>query len=122
LSEQAKLVLLQEKIKDAKNHERGGTISYIFGMVAVVIGFVMNAFPFSSPPWFGTVVIVVGAIIVIIGLWEHFHYWKRRNILMVELESMTWENLKCPKCGKVVPEGNHTFCPFCGSPLAPPPP
>ena len=26
---------------------------------------------------------------------------------------------KCPNCGKEIPQGNYTFCPFCGNSLKP---
>ena len=40
---------------------------------------------------------------------------KRREKRRQEAE----EKPKCPNCGKEIPQGNYTFCPFCGKSLKP---
>jgi small nuclear ribonucleoprotein (snRNP)-like protein len=45
------------------------------------------------------------------------------NLINIQLMRCQSENLKsgskCPICGKEIPQGNYTFCPFCGNSLKP---
>jgi hypothetical protein len=120
LSEQAKLTFLQEKIKDAKNRERSGHIFGLCGIILAVVGFTFYSYGWLG--WSPLALGIIGVIIAIFGIFENLFYSRERIRLMRELERMATKILTCSKCGKQIPQGNYTFCPFCGSPLTPPPP
>lgn len=113
LSEEARLVYLQEKIKDAKRHERSGWIAFIVGVIFAVIGFGFSDLIGLG----GTLIGVAGIILAIVGVFESFYFLYQYNKSMKELEKMAIPTPKCPKCGKELPKGDFTFCPFCGASL-----
>lgn len=121
MSEQANLTFLQEKIKDAKSHERSGITFMVLGIILAVIGFSFYGYGWVVG-WSLLVLGIVGVIMAIFGILENLFYFRVRIRLMRELERMAIKIPTCSKCGKQIPQGNYTFCPFCGSPLTPPPP
>lgn len=124
MSEQAKLAYLQEKIQDAKSHEKSGNIWACVGIGVAVVGFFLytSPLPADAPKWAMALMGVAGTVGAILGGAEHLYYLNQRDKLTKELEKLAFINPQCPKCGKATPQGNYTFCPFCGSPLTPPPP
>jgi hypothetical protein len=65
---------------------------------------------------------IVGVMMAIFGILENLFYFRERIRLMRELGTCWNLDSHTFKCGKQIPQGNYTFWPFCGSPLAPPPP
>lgn len=120
MSNEAKLVYIQEKMRETKRRERTAYVGAILGMGLAVVGFVL-----SDPRFLSTSGIVLGVIGIIGAVIEAISYavnMQRYDKLVDELGTMAKAIPTCPKCGKEIPKGNYTFCPFCGSPLIPPPP
>ena len=116
MSEQAKLAYLQEKIKDAKGHERGGMIVFVIGVFVTAIGFGLNPLIGSNA---GIPMEVGGLILAVIGSFRWFYYGYQNNKLMEQLRTLANVMPTCPNCGKAIPQGNYAFCPFCGTSLKP---
>ena len=122
MSEQAKTVLLQEKIQNAKNNRWVGVSLSVIGIVLVLVGAYLTFFPKQSVSIEDIgMVVFSGVIAMIAGGAVSSFYENKKTKLLEELEATTIKNPTCPKCGKAIPQGNYTFCPFCGSPLTPPP-
>lgn len=120
MSEDAKLAYLQEKIKDAKRNERLGPSGMVMGGVSVGAGVVFNIIWNNTVTYIGGILLIVlGIICFIVGIYMSGHYAGQYKNLMKELESMATSFPKCPKCGKELPKGNFTFCPFCSASLKP---
>ncbi len=123
MSEQAKIAALQEKIKEATRLRTIGFIIFalavICAMVGVVLYFISNTV--SAPTTYSTAAVALSVVPAVLGIFLVFDGNGKVQRLMKELESLGHETPVCPKCGKQIPEGNYTFCPFCGSPLTPPP-
>lgn len=113
MSEAAKIALLQEAMKEAKRNERGGFIACIVGVVVAVAGFsttwlVVNSFNLG----------IVGITVAAIGFVVYLYYARVYLRFVGQLVSMSSKSaVPCPRCGKALPEGEFTYCPFCGSPL-----
>jgi hypothetical protein len=118
LSEQARLVYLQEKMRQAKREERFGTLIFVTGVIFITIYTLLTQY---SPSPSGIWILVIGLVFAALGFAGIGYYSYQHMLLMKQLEKMTIKILTCPKCGKQIPQGNFTFCPFCGSPLLPPP-
>jgi hypothetical protein len=112
LSEQAKLVYLQERIRDTKRRERGGLASFVIGVILAAVGFGLNDPRFLGLG--GTLMGIGGVILAVIGSIEWLYYMYQYNRYMEDLKKMTVTIPKCPKCGRELPQGNFAFCPFCG--------
>jgi len=84
LSEQAKLALLQGKIKDAKNHERSGNIFSTLGIILTAIGFTVYAYGLRD--WSFLALGILGLFAVIPGIAENVYYGRMRMRLMRELK------------------------------------
>jgi hypothetical protein len=113
LSEQAKLTYLQEKIKEARSAQKGGWILFILGLADSVIGFGLS--PVSGQV--GILMGIVGIPLAGMGLGVVFYYIYQYNRLLEQLKLIATVTPKCPKCGKELPQGDLTFCPFCGTSL-----
>ncbi|MEM3551885.1 MAG: zinc ribbon domain-containing protein [Conexivisphaerales archaeon] len=113
MSEQAKLIYLQEKIKEAKGRERSGMIAFIAGVIVASIGFALGEV--LGEGW--TLMGIGGILAAVIGIVESFYYGYQHSKLLEQLKKMAEALPACPKCGKEIPQGNYAFCPFCGTPL-----
>lgn len=113
MSEQARLIYLQEKIKEAKGRERSGWIAFIIGVVFAVMGFGFSDFLGQG----GTLMGIGGILLAGIGAVESFYYTYQHSKLLEQLKKMATVTPTCPKCGKEIPQGNYAFCPFCGASL-----
>jgi hypothetical protein len=113
LSEAAKIALLQEAMKEAKRNERGGFVACIVGVVVAVAGFSTtwlagNSFNLG----------ILGITVAAIGFVVYLYYARVYLRFVGQLVSMSSKSaVPCPRCGKALPEGEFTYCPFCGSPL-----
>ena len=113
LSEAARIALLQEVMKEAKRNERGGFVVCIVGIIVSVAGFwttslARNAFNLG----------VLGIVIAAIGFVVYLYYARVYLRFVGQLASMvSRSSVRCPHCGKPLPEGEFAFCPFCGSQL-----
>jgi type III secretory pathway component EscS len=113
LSEAAKIALLQEAMKEAKRNERGGFVACIVGVVVAVAGFsttwlAENSFNLG----------ILGIAVAAIGFIVYLYYARVYLRFVGQLVSMSSKSaVPCPRCGKALPEGEFTYCPFCGSPL-----
>ena len=113
LSEQAKLIYLQERIKEAKEREKSGRITFIVGVVLATIGFGLGGILGLG----GTLIGMLGVLLAGIGFFELIYYTYQYYKLLDQLKKMATTFPTCPKCGKEIPQGNYAFCPFCGAPL-----
>lgn len=116
MSEQAKIAYIQEELKEAKGNQRHGSILVIVGAILTGAGFAL-ADVSQSALYLG----ILGVLLVVSGIVYGAYYVAKVTKLKEQLKTMAIKIVICPKCGKEIPEGNYTFCPFCGSPLAPPP-
>ena len=114
MSEEAKLVYLQEKLDEAKKRERSGWWAFIIGLIFAVFGYVFIDFQ----PTGGILLIICGVVLVAVGIVESWYLgFYQKTKLMEQLEKMAIKTPICPKCGKEIPKGNFKFCPFCGASL-----
>jgi len=119
LSDEAKLVYIQERMKETKRREQIASVCLMLGMILAIAGFV-----FSDPRFLGMNGIWIGVLGIILAIIEGISYAGNSyqySKLMQELKTMAKATPTCPKCGKEIPRGKFAFCPFCGSPLVPPP-
>jgi len=107
LSEQAELIYLQEKLKDARSYETIGAVMIFLGILVVGLGCFLS----------NSVLLIFGVVVISIGVAYSGYYGFQRFKLMEQLKKMSTLTSTCPKCGKEMPKGNFTFCPFCGSSL-----
>jgi hypothetical protein len=119
LSEQAKIASLQEKIKEERNNARNMGIVKYFMFAAAIFGFFfyLGGIGGWATLFLGTVC-VIGFLVFAIGEWGAI---RTKKELMRELDSMGVKVPTCPKCGRELRQEGLSFCPFCGSPLSPPP-
>jgi hypothetical protein len=112
LSEQAKLTYIQEELREARNNEKWGYLLGFLGAVLAGVGFGWG----SGLQALG----YLGILLAAFGFaWAIFCSY-RGSKLREQLKTMATKIPTCPKCGKQIPQGNYTFCPFCGSPLITP--
>ena len=119
MSEQARIASLQEKIKEARYGQILAMFAGAIGGIAAVLGFF--SYSQSIGEWTILFVGIGGAVILMSGVMGVWIYEGRMKKLMSELENISVRTTTCPKCGKQIPQANFAFCPFCGSPLTPPP-
>jgi uncharacterized paraquat-inducible protein A len=113
MSETAKIALLQEVMKEAKRNERGGFITCLVGVIVSVVGFSTTSLATNSIN-FG----IIGIAIAAIGFTIYLYYTRVYSRFVGQLVSLASKSaVPCPRCGKALPEGEFSFCPFCGSPL-----
>lgn len=117
MSEQAKWAHLQERIGEAARRERRGFTLFVAAMLMIVISLVLIVLLPPSP--IPVAVVIMSAFLTAVQNYLVKHYGNEKKRLMNELESFAFKNSMCPDCGKQVPEGNLTVCPFCGSSFAP---
>ena len=113
LSEQAEIAVLQEKMRQEKRKQTVDLLIGVFGMAFVVLLLIAR-----THVW----ILVLTIFVAVAGLGGYCYYRHRYKVLMAELERMSIKIPTCPKCGKQLPQGNYTFCPFCSSPITTPPP
>lgn len=114
MSEYAKLIFLQEKIKETKGEIRESMVLFIIGFFAVFLRFILPEVTHEpSYIW----ILIIGVLLTIFGGVRVSYYKHKYNLLMKQLEIMAIKIPKCPKCGKQIPQGSFAFCPFCGSAL-----
>lgn len=107
MSEEAKIAYLREKIAYARGQSRAGTALSFIGLFLAVISY----------GWLGDfnlTILGLGGVVVGACLGLYFDVQKAR--LLDQLKQMG-STLKCPDCGKQIPQGNFAFCPFCGANL-----
>ena len=115
MSEQARIAALQEKIKNSRSVERSANFAGIAGAVLSGIGFGLY---FNLSRVIGTQLLgVLGLIVMVLGLVGGQANKANTGKLIRELESIGAKIPTCPKCGGQIPQGNYTFCPFCGAEL-----
>jgi type III secretory pathway component EscS len=114
LSEAAKIALLQEVMKEAKQNERGGLVACIVGIIVSVAGFSTTSLAANS---FNLG--ILGIVIAAIGFVVYLYYARAYLRFVGQLASMVSKSsVPCPHCGKPLPKGEFAFCPFCGSQLS----
>jgi hypothetical protein len=112
-SEAARIALLQEIMRDAKRNERGGLLACLVGVVVSVAGFSTIHYADNSLN-----LGIVGLLIAAVGFTVYLHYARLYSRLVGQLAKIAFKSaVPCPKCGKMLPEGEFGFCPFCGSSL-----
>lgn len=115
LSEAARIALLQEMMRDAKRNERGGLLACLVGVIVSVAGFSTTTLAPNSLN-----LGIVGLLIAALGFTVYLHYARLYSRLVGQLAKIAFTSaVPCPKCGKMLPEGEFGFCPFCGSSLKP---
>jgi uncharacterized membrane protein YjjP (DUF1212 family) len=115
MSEQARIASLQEKIKEARNEERNYDIWASISGFSAGGGFALY-FSLNRDLFF-LVLGIAGVIGVLLFGTVSFLAKKTKTQLMKELDSLSMKVPTCQKCGKQIPQGNFTFCPFCGTAL-----
>jgi predicted RNA-binding Zn-ribbon protein involved in translation (DUF1610 family) len=108
---QTKSANLQEAAKKAKRGKITGWIALILGSVSLSIG--LNFFVDSM----SYVLILGGLVIAIIGFYSITASVRKEALLTKELYSPPKRALKCPSCGRKIPQENFGYCPFCGHKL-----
>ncbi|MGD0028630.1 MAG: hypothetical protein ABSC91_06805 [Candidatus Bathyarchaeia archaeon] len=116
MSEEEKVAYIQESIKQARSRVIAGGISLVCGAVFLVFA----AIAFSSLGAAAWVVGGIGVFLIVVGLSLSLYYANERSILQLQLKMRTTKTLTCRNCGKPIPQGKYTLCPFCGSALVPP--
>ena len=95
-----------------------GFVFYALAGILIVISIVLYLELGPYPIFVTTTAMSIA--VAVIGIFLVFHENGKKETLMKELESLAHRAPICPKCSKQIPQGNYTFCPFCGSPLTPP--
>ena len=119
MSEQTKLIYLQERIREARESENIGGMLFIIGIVLAIIGFIeFELSGIIEDMGLGWILIgILGIILAGYGLPAIIYYDRQYRKLLDQLKKMATTFPTCPKCGKEIPQGNYAFCPFCGAPL-----
>ena len=113
MSEAARIALLQEVMREAKRNERAGMAICIVGIVVAVAGFSTTSLASNSLN-----LGIVGLVIAALGFIVYLYYGRVYLRFVGQLASLASRSATpCPHCGKVLPEGELVFCPFCGSKL-----
>jgi hypothetical protein len=116
MSEEAKVAYIQESIKQARSRIIAGGISLVCGAVLLVFA----AIAFSSLGAAAWVVGCIGVFLIVFGLSLSLYYANERSILQLQLKGRATKTPTCRNCGKPIPQGKYTLCPFCGSALVQP--
>jgi hypothetical protein len=116
MSEETKIAYIQESIKQARSRVIAGGICLVCGAVFLVFA----AIAFSSLGAAAWVVGGIGAFLIVFGLSLSLYYANERSILQLQLKMRATKTPTCRNCGKPIPQGKYTLCPFCGSALVPP--
>ena len=116
MSEEGKVAYIQESIKEARSRVIAGGISLVCGTVLLVFA----AIAFSTLGAAAWVVGGIGVFLIVFGLSLSLFYANERSILQLQLKMRATKTLTCRNCGKPIPQGKYTVCPFCGSALVPP--
>jgi uncharacterized paraquat-inducible protein A len=115
LSEAARIALLQEMARDAKRSERAGLVVCLVGVVVSAAGFSTRSLAENSIN-----LGVVGLVIAAVGFVVYLHYARLYSRFVGQLAKIAFKSTTpCPECGKALPEGEFSFCPFCGSSIRP---
>jgi len=115
LSEAARIALIQEMMRDSKRSERGGLLICLVGVVVTVAGFSTISLARNSLE-----LGVVGLVIAAVGFGVYLHYSILYSRFVGQLAKIAFKcKTPCPQCGKELPEGELSFCPFCGSSIKP---
>jgi uncharacterized paraquat-inducible protein A len=113
LSEAARIALLQEMMRDAKRNERGGLLICLVGVVVSVAGFSTIHYAANSLN-----LGIVGLLVAALGFTVYLHYARLYSRFVGQLAKIAFKSaVPCPQCGKILPEGEFGFCPFCGASL-----
>jgi hypothetical protein len=115
LSEQAKVALIQEGIKEAKSSERTGFVLLMVG--ALLTGGGSAALKLSQDAWYA---VILGVVSAVFGFCYGAYHARKEGKLREQLKTMATDIQTCPKCCKEISQGKFAFCPFCDSPLTPP--
>lgn len=108
MSEQAKIVLLQEEIKDARIKQAAG-----FAMLIVFLGIASFASYIQFSEWY--LFLIFAAFGFGFGIWGVYEQAKASAFL----GNIAHGSLKCLSCGKeLLPDAGLVFCPYCGKKLS----
>jgi hypothetical protein len=113
MSDEAKVVFIQDRIKKSKSRIIAGGIIIFLGAMLAVFAFAL----LRGTAW---VVGSIGVFLIVFGLVLSLYYANERSILLVQLKGRETKVLTCRNCGKPIPSGRYTICPFCGSALVAP--
>jgi len=113
MSDEAKVIIIQDRIKMARNRIIAGGILFFLGAALATFAFVL----LRGAVW---VVGGIGVFLFVFGLILSLYYVNERSILLVQLKGRETKMMTCRNCGKPVPQGKYTVCPFCGSALIAP--
>ncbi|MCK4223014.1 hypothetical protein KAX01_01850, partial [Candidatus Bathyarchaeota archaeon] len=109
LSEEAKLVYVQERLDKVKRRIKYAWLFSLLGAGLVIFSYVFE--PFLSN---ARALEIIGVLIVCIGVIVNLVYGTpQKNKLMKQLETKTSLN-SCKKCGKPLPKAKSLTCPSCG--------
>jgi len=109
LSEEAKLVYVQERLDKVKRRMKYAWLFSLLGAGLVIFSYVFE--PFLSN---ARTLEIIGVLIVCIGvIVSVFYGTPQKNKLMKQLETKASLN-SCKKCGKPLPKGKSLTCPSCG--------
>jgi hypothetical protein len=111
MPEQARTAHLQEAIKDIKRRKISGWIEFIIGTSLMGVGLFLIDSPLSY--W----LLFSGLFLAIFGFYSINVNVRKESLLMRELNSTPKGPPRCPSCGKVIPQENFDYCPFCGKSL-----
>jgi len=109
LSEQAKVAYLQERIRNARRAIASSAQVLGIGIVLAILGFMLSSILI--------VLAIIGVVLTISAGASYFYFIDQSRKLTHQLREMAFPLSSCPRCGKELPKGAFTFCPFCGSPL-----
>jgi uncharacterized membrane protein len=112
LSEETKLAYIQERLREAKRHQRYGTFLTILGFIFIIL-FLFSVFRIWYLGSLNILVLLLGLGVFAWGLFENVRNDLKHRVLLDQLGRKTFATT-CPKCGKDVPNVNFAFCPFCG--------
>ncbi len=119
LAEQETIASIEERIRQEQNLAKNMAIAAIISIIFTAVGFGVNLTPYGGVVGqfgFG----YIGMIGFFLCYAVEYNANQRRKKLIKKLADMTVKVSTCVKCGKQIPKGNFTFCPFCGSALTPP--
>ena len=113
MSDEAKVIIIQDRIKEARSRIIAGGILFFLGAALATFAFSL----LRGAVW---VVGGIGVFLFVFGLILSLYYVNERSILLGQLRGRETKMLICRNCGKPVPQGRYTTCPFCGSSLMAP--
>jgi hypothetical protein len=109
LSEQAKVAFIQEKIRNARHAIASSAQVLGIGIVLAILGFMLSSILIALA--------IIGVVLTVSAGASYFYFIDQSRKLTLQLKEMASALSSCPRCGKELPKGAFSFCPFCGTPL-----